>query len=173
MKGDFSRILFGARVRLELDGALLLDAACSEERASHAGNFAFLEMDDIMSAGGEEHDRRMEFVAAKVQFGKDVWLQDTPEGALFNGRRWWQDANFNVWYSMDEFVRDRVSQVDLRKPKEMNSATAENAKEPVEVEIDTPDVAIACRSCLPEGLEWGDVLTRDTYSIKTGERIVF
>ena len=112
-----------------------------------------LEMDDVMSAGDEEHERRMAAIAKQVQFGKDVYLQDEPDGALFNGRRWWQNSEFDVLYSMDEFVATRLSPVPLERRRRKPGSPGEENKF-IEVEITTREAAHVTQSILL--MVWND-----------------
>ena len=69
---------------------------------------AVLEMDDVEEGGNAEHQAALASIAKNVTFGKSRCVYGDKEGTLFNGRRWWQDKNYNVYHTMNEYCAERL-----------------------------------------------------------------
>ena len=85
------------------------------ERAKSRG-IATLEMDDVLEGGDELHEKKMDELGKLVTFGKVKVVQENKEGVLFNGRKWFQDSEFNITYDMNDYMTDRLKLVTLMRP---------------------------------------------------------
>jgi len=111
---------------------------------------------------------------------------------LFNGRRWWQDLDFTVHYSMKEYVRDRLTTVDIPKATKSRakakSAAASNSsanettpgdQQPSArsssleiVSYQEPRAVCTVPTGLPDGVTWGEVIARRVINADTQEEIL-
>ena len=66
-------------------------------------------------------------------------------------------------------VDTRMAPVDLITPKRSTNRTKEH--EDITVTVETTDQAWACRSPLPEELDWEDIKARSTYQSRSGDLI--
>ena len=91
-----------------------------------------IEVDDLMTAGHSLHEEKMKQLQRTFQFGKWVMLQDTPEGASFNGRRIRQMKDYGFKIDMIKFVNERLPMVDIppqRKKEKESPVTEEERKQ--------------------------------------------
>ena len=128
-----------------------------ERNPSESKGVALLEMDDVMEGGDSDHDSRLENIASQIDFGKTRLVYGDQSGALFNGRRWFQDKQFNITYNMNEYIRDRLHPVDIPKIKRQPAAQLE---EQTIVENRTTEEAWCLRTTLPTGVSWSEVTHR-------------
>eukprot|EP00959_Pyramimonas_sp_CCMP1952_P124952 2612038-Pyramimonas_sp.AAC.1 len=74
-----------------------------------------VEVDDIFDVGGPRHQEQMNKLRAQRRFGKVKSLMDEKEGAMFNGRHYTQDEEFNFHVTMRKFIEERLSPIHLGK----------------------------------------------------------
>eukprot|EP00971_Amphidinium_carterae_P122379 2423307-Amphidinium_carterae.2 len=60
-------------------------------------------VDDILEGGGSQHDKCIENLKRRFNLGKHVKLT-RPGGALFNGRRLTQSADYSIHCSMKDYI---------------------------------------------------------------------
>ena len=74
-----------------------------------------VEIDDILSIGYTEHDRRLGMLRERFKFGKFKYLQELPEGATFNGRRIRQAMDGTISVDMGKYVEERMAPVSIER----------------------------------------------------------
>eukprot|EP00435_Cladocopium_sp_Y103_P038273 s1873_g10.t1 len=74
-----------------------------------------IEVDDLLMIGNQVQKETLKKMQEKFRFGKWVNLKDTPEGAMFNGRRIRQKGDGEFQIDMEKFVKERLEEVSLEK----------------------------------------------------------
>ena len=74
-----------------------------------------VEIDDILSFGYAEHDRRLSALRERFKFGKFKYLQDLREGTTFNGRRIRQDKDGTISVDMGKYVEERMAPISIER----------------------------------------------------------
>ena len=74
-----------------------------------------VEIDDILSFGYTEHDRRLSMLRERFKFGKFKYLQELPEGTTFNGRRIRQAMDGTISVDMGKYVEERMAPVSIER----------------------------------------------------------
>ena len=74
-----------------------------------------VEIEDILSFGYAEHDRRLSALRERFKFGKFKYLQDLREGTTFNGRRIRQDKDGAISVDMGKCVEERMAPISIER----------------------------------------------------------
>ena len=75
-----------------------------------------VEIDDILSFGYAEHDRRrISVLRERFKFGKFKYLQELAEGTTFNGRRIRQAMDCTISVDMGKYVEERMAPVSIER----------------------------------------------------------
>ena len=133
-----------------------------KDSKAKTGGIVLLEMDDVLEGGDVRHCAALDKISTQVDFGKVRCVFKSDEGALFNGRRWFQDRDYHMRYNMNEYLEDRLGQVDIPKPRAARASSsglspALPASEPEIAAIRTLEAALCARTILPEGVLWEEV----------------
>ena len=109
-----------------------------------------------------------------MTFGKSRCVYDDKEGTLFNGRRWWQDKNYNVIHTMNEYCAERLTEVDV--PKATRSAVKKGASGTTPTNLERREFTLkeavfTAATYLPENTSWQEVVRRRLFNADTGELI--
>ena len=116
-----------------------------------------LEMDDVMEGGDEEHETFMTDIASKITFGEIKEVRQFDEGVLFNGGRWFQDERlWDITFQVTDYIRNRIGPVKLVKTKKSKADQPQLST----LEVRTAEPAWCCRTTLPHGTQWHDVIRR-------------
>jgi len=125
-------------------------------------------MDDVMEGGDEEHDAHMRDIAKVVTFGKIKDVKTTPEGVLFNGRRFYQKPDFTIKFNMTDYIGSKLNPVFLSRAKDRVPASKSNV---TEVSIETEDEAWCVRTNLPDGIRWAEIKDRRVCLTNSGVEV--
>ena len=92
---------------------LTLDAEGHDPKAATQG-IIVIEVDDVLEAGNENHQKKMRWLEEKLKFGKAVELSQEG-GTAYAGRRVRQLKDFSYEYSMDDYTQNRLKPVTLER----------------------------------------------------------
>jgi hypothetical protein len=100
-------------------------------RLHHQGELVGMiavEVDDLFTVGTGIHHEQMKKLRSMYQFGKWVELQETEQGASFNGRRIRQTKEGGFCLDMQKFVEERLQPIEIepqRKKQKEDPVTEE------------------------------------------------
>ena len=101
-------------------------------RMKRVVGMVIVEVDDLWTAGDDEHYRQIDELRQKFTFGKFKYIQDEADGVGFNGRRMRQDASYGFSYDLQKFIEERLEPIviegclgeQLATPGEISQARA-------------------------------------------------
>ena len=100
-------------------------------RLHHRGELVGMiavEVDNLFTVGTGIHHEQMQKLRSMYQFGKWVELQETEQGASFNGRRIRQTKEGGFCLDMQKFVEERLQPIEIepqRKKQKEDPVTEE------------------------------------------------
>ena len=74
-----------------------------------------VEVDDLLCMGGDTYFQIIEQLRKKFTFGKFVFLNESPAGVSFNGRRLKSDGKGGFLIDMKKFITERLFPVELER----------------------------------------------------------
>ena len=103
----------------------------NEDRSPDAltSGFLVVEVDDILEAGDERHQRKMTWLTNKLCFGKSVQLREEATGTAYAGRRIRQMKDYSFELCMDDYVKNRLRPVPFSGKVWKKDAAATKLKE--------------------------------------------
>ncbi|CAE7216976.1 GIP [Symbiodinium sp. CCMP2592] len=83
------------------------------KKQRQVAGMVIVEVDDLWTAGDEDHYKQIDALRRRFVFGKFKFLQEELEGVGFNGRRMKQDECFNFSYDLQKFIEERLAPVEI------------------------------------------------------------
>ena len=134
-------------------GTLREDWSCSKWMMSWKG-------------GDEEHEHIMADIASKITFGKLKEVRQFDERVLFNGRRWFLDGKrWGIKFQVTDYIRNRIGPVNVVKSRKQKA----DQPQLTTLEVRTAEPAWCCRTTLPPGTQWHEVVRRQVCDLEGNE----
>ena len=107
------------------------DPTNQDEDPNQTQGIIVVEIDDLLEAGSARHRAKMLQLEKKFKFGKVTNLMEATDGSEYAGRRLRQRADYSFSYSMDDYVANRLREMNLdrRITKKAAAQTVLNSDE--------------------------------------------